>query len=330
MVVPDREDSESESSSQKKILYNSVVDDNQEKSTKSLIGNLFDSGSDWINENKLLFRYATFSSIAVLGVYGLLNTPFFFRFKDAEKIPAYYFKRRKKLHCRIVHVVRDDVAKNLECQPIRLLLRHLTPLERCLSRPLFDSFTGLKYANESSIRSRNDLLCAEIAGVVSPPPYSVEIGMEEDGAWLKRLAEDRSRVTLQLLSLRSPSPNNRFPSNLEEKNTIVKEKTSIIGHITYRPGTAMFQKDLASSLVLYGRADLENGLYTELDGYDIEYASTSTKDIDKDVEFVSILEENQAKAIHEKWGMWSDKNIRQNFKYKSLVEEVETDKTKTW
>jgi len=165
MVVPDREDSESESSSQtsqKKILYNSVVDDNQEKSTKSLIGNLFDSGSDWINENKLLFRYATFSSIAVLGVYGLLNTPFFFRFKDAEKIPAYYFKRRKKLHCRIVHVVRDDVAKNLECQPIRLLLRHLTPLERCLSRPLFDSFTGLKYANESSIRSRNDLLCAEI------------------------------------------------------------------------------------------------------------------------------------------------------------------------
>mmetsp|Transcript_1960 Transcript_1960/g.2621 ORF Transcript_1960/g.2621 Transcript_1960/m.2621 type:complete len:165 (+) Transcript_1960:697-1191(+) len=154
--------------------------------------------------------------------------------------------------------------------------------------------------------------------------------MEEDGAWLKRLAEDRSRVTLQLLSLRSPSPNNRFPSNLEEKNTIVKEKTSIIGHITYRPGTAMFQKDLASSLVLYGRADLENGLYTELDGYDIEYASTSTKDIDKDVEFVSILEENQAKAIHEKWGMWSDKNIRQNFKYKSLVEEVETDKTKTW
>ncbi|KAL3794936.1 hypothetical protein HJC23_004313 [Cyclotella cryptica] len=59
--------------------------------------------SDLINSNLILFRYGAVSSILLLSVYGMANTPLFYRYKSVWDIPAKMWKRRW-IHGRIVGV----------------------------------------------------------------------------------------------------------------------------------------------------------------------------------------------------------------------------------
>lgn len=47
--------------------------------------------SEAINENLILVRYGTITSIALLSAYGLYKTPLFFRYKSVSDIPCVRF-----------------------------------------------------------------------------------------------------------------------------------------------------------------------------------------------------------------------------------------------
>ncbi len=47
--------------------------------------------SDAINDNLILVRYGTITSIALLSAYGLYKTPLFFRYKSVSDIPCVRF-----------------------------------------------------------------------------------------------------------------------------------------------------------------------------------------------------------------------------------------------
>jgi hypothetical protein len=65
--------------------------------------------SDFINENLIPFRYGTMATVTLLTVYGLSNTPMFFRYKTISDIPSSCFIKRQTLHGRIVRIVENDI-----------------------------------------------------------------------------------------------------------------------------------------------------------------------------------------------------------------------------
>jgi len=60
--------------------------------------------TDLINDNLIVVRYATFSTVLLLGAYGIANTPLFYRHKRVLDIPISAFTKRKYLHGRIVGI----------------------------------------------------------------------------------------------------------------------------------------------------------------------------------------------------------------------------------
>lgn len=82
---------------------------NHDSTTKrSQIGIQLTKASDVINDNLIVVRYATISSVLLLGVYGAANTPLFYRYKSAWDIPTKMFTRRKWIHGRIVGVMGNE------------------------------------------------------------------------------------------------------------------------------------------------------------------------------------------------------------------------------
>jgi len=74
--------------------------------------------SDTINSNLIVVRYATISSIFLLGAYGVANTPLFYRYKHVMDIPAGMFLRRKWIYGRIVGVVENDSTNNVNVRVV--------------------------------------------------------------------------------------------------------------------------------------------------------------------------------------------------------------------
>ncbi|KAL7552638.1 hypothetical protein ACHAWF_015866 [Thalassiosira exigua] len=66
--------------------------------------------TDAINENLIVLRYATMSTVLLLGIYGVANTPLFYRYKSVMDIPSKVFVKRKWIHGRIVGVVKNESA----------------------------------------------------------------------------------------------------------------------------------------------------------------------------------------------------------------------------
>lgn len=60
--------------------------------------------TDLVNDNLIVVRYATFSTVLLLGAYGIANTPLFYRHKNVIDIPISAFTKRKYLHGRIVGI----------------------------------------------------------------------------------------------------------------------------------------------------------------------------------------------------------------------------------
>jgi len=100
--------------------------------------------SDFVNDNLIAFRYGTMASMTLLFAYGSSKTALFYRFRTVLDIPPSFFRKRRTIHGRIVHVMETgeavDKANNLE-KPITCLVRHLSPMGRLLHRPAFNFFT---------------------------------------------------------------------------------------------------------------------------------------------------------------------------------------------
>jgi hypothetical protein len=140
------------------------------KSLRQQLGSELAHISDVINNNLIVVRYATISTVLLLGVYGIANTPLFYRYKHVLDIPQPMFQRRKWINGRIVGVVvaesegmrhgirspsilppkrslsissqsesgSNDSKKAASIQhehrPIVVLFRHSSPMERLLTQ----------------------------------------------------------------------------------------------------------------------------------------------------------------------------------------------------
>ncbi len=176
---------------------------NTTKTFRQQIGIQLADVSDFINDNLIVVRYATFSTIILLGAYGIASSPLFYRYKHVMEIPQQMFKKRKYLHGRIVGVITENEgfsavirgqpnqtlkrplsislqgsigsddsykADSIQHQyrPIVVLFRHSSPMERLLSQSAMK--TMLSSSDKSSSTSPyHNLLPIELAGVSAPP-----------------------------------------------------------------------------------------------------------------------------------------------------------------
>jgi hypothetical protein len=151
-------------------------------------GNTLSTISDTINSNLIIVRYVTLSSVLLLGAYGVVNTPLFFRYKRISELPIRVFSKRHWLHGRIVGVINSSIVQDTAntttaaACPIVILFRHYSPIERLVGRPLFTNATtsafgavgggggggGMSVASQISHNTRN-LLRIELAGITGPP-----------------------------------------------------------------------------------------------------------------------------------------------------------------
>ena len=152
-------------------------------------GNALSTISDTINSNLIIVRYVTISSVLLLGAYGVVNTPLFFRYKRISELPIRAFSKRHWLHGRIVGVINSSIVQDTAnttaaaACPIVILFRHYSPIERLVGRPLFTNTTtsafgavgggeGMAVASQISHNTRN-LLRIELAGITGPPTTTI-------------------------------------------------------------------------------------------------------------------------------------------------------------
>jgi len=161
-----------------------------------------------------------------------------------------------------------------------------------------------------------DLIKVEIAGVVQPPYYRSLSSQDGPGQWLQRLVEDRTPVTCQLLARRV----SRYDLGKTSENTYPNDQMAV-ARLFFRPEGNWFQKDLAESLVKYGRANVSSLMLSTIETYPIVETSSDVKHLEQDSKYMEQLERAEHGAVKESLGMWSDSMVRRV--QKDLVEEVE-------
>jgi len=259
------------------------------------VGHGMHAVTDVINNNLVVFRYGTVASLALLTAYGVAHTPLFFRYKSVSEIPGSYFTHRKKIRARLIQVIDNDQYG----QPISAYVRHLSPAGSLLSKDLYGY--GVQAGPSAQVKNgiqlkknSSDLLKVELAGISAPPFYeSNNVGGYQRGEWLNRLAEDNTKVRVELLGRRvvatpkvaRDNNNNNQPmrsgafkkrdmtvvlpelqSTLEEdaKNRGGEDEVEQVAvcRIYYRPTWyQVFATDLADTLVRYGHACVEPEMF---------------------------------------------------------------------
>lgn len=258
------------------------------------VGNAMYTISDVINNNLIVARMGVMASVALLGAYGISNTPLFFRFRTIHEVPSSYFVSRKRLYGRIIELDNKSSLSNTDGS-IHVYVRHLSPAGQILPKIWFDFFRRMNMtalaatstgASSSDAERKRDLLKVKIAGVQYPPFSQHRYKTEE---YLERMAKDRTLVSCQLLARQVPkveSTNNEarskrsmedaFPElkagqNEDEKESqLFRDSDSstsfivdedIIGEhlgvckLSYRPTILQFfPTDIAVSLLLSGNA----------------------------------------------------------------------------
>uniref|UniRef100_A0A7S1YP60 Uncharacterized protein n=1 Tax=Ditylum brightwellii TaxID=49249 RepID=A0A7S1YP60_9STRA len=347
--------SDEDEENQTKIQFGKIPHENHKSDNNSLrwsAGQAISSFSDIINDNIIAARYGTMATVTLLVLYGVSKTPVFFRYRTVSEIPSNYFADRKRLYGRIVHIAqRDSVTtaynrstvvsssassigadgtsttiKDAEIEkPIVCYIRHLSPVGRLLNRTAFEFAMKHSPRNKLLLEEKgglfheSDLLKVEIAGIKTPPHYNCPNHMEQEGEWLRRLAENRTYVSCQLLSRRTTMTNN--DNNMND--------SAAICHIQYRPpGLSLFRTDLAESLVRFGRASVSSS------GMHIQDATNTTKTVDgstnidtirSDASYMDKLSKAEFEAVKKMVGMWSDEFVR--MERPDLVEEAKFEAT---
>jgi hypothetical protein len=328
----------------------------QKASLRSDIGKSFSFLSNLIEDNIVFARLAGKASIVFLTAYGLYKTPIFFRYRRVSDIPAYKFTRRKTVHGRIVGIVQPDFTQRMSMNngakpiPITCLVRHLSPMGRLMNKPAFEFLTKNspsigKYTN---VEDAKDLLKVEIAGIQSPPFYFASSTTNEGvNEWLQGLADQKARISCQLISRRIVDTQEMLKVTQQSGDSHHQRKYGIsqpveksttehdpemqhiaVCKVSFRPSTSIFQKDLASSLVAYGRANVAPGMHIDIPGRPTVDGSMSLEDAEKDVQYIDKLSELEYKAVKSKTGMWSIESIRSS--RPDLVEFAKEEETATW
>jgi hypothetical protein len=165
-------------------------------------GRVTQAVADGINNNLIAARYGTMAAIGLLAAYGISQTPLFFRYRTVSEIPSRYFpgggggggnsslRRRMffgRLPGRMMPGCTENNAAPRSCSSdnsinnsgaaVLCYVRHLSPVERLLSRSWLDTFLKLHPASlavSSSATSNRpeesitDLLQIQIAAIEYP------------------------------------------------------------------------------------------------------------------------------------------------------------------
>lgn len=274
---------------------NVTMTNNNMTTIRQQFGNSQSTISDTINSNLIIVRYVTLSSVVLLGAYGIVNTPLFFRYKAISELPVRLFAKRHWLHGRIVGIISNSNVAG----PISILFRHYSPIERLLGRPLFTTTTSAFRAVGGGGMASNtrNLLRIELAGLIGPPTtISTYQSLRNNNSLLSpsltagisitpptnttatfpllnQLIQQKNKVSLQLLavqrSVKTTSINNSN-SNNHNFNTLIlpqaaiddeNDKSSIICHLHYQElSTQWFTTtNVSLQLVRLGQAMLTPG-----------------------------------------------------------------------
>ena len=87
-------------------------------SLRHRIGKQLSSITDVINDNLIVVRYTTISTVLLLGAYGVANTPLFYRYKHVADISSNMFMKRRWIHGRIVGVAKCSSNSSLGGQKL--------------------------------------------------------------------------------------------------------------------------------------------------------------------------------------------------------------------
>jgi hypothetical protein len=90
-----------------------------------------------VNDNLIAARYGIFAGVTLLTVYGLSQTPLFFRYRTVADVPASHFIARRRLKGRIIGVDMVESAAG-GTRDVRILVRHLSPMGQILPKSWFD------------------------------------------------------------------------------------------------------------------------------------------------------------------------------------------------
>jgi hypothetical protein len=344
------------------------ADSSVDVTLRSKVGSRISFLSDFVNDNLIIIRYATFSTVFIVAAYGVANTPLFYRYKNLNDIPSKVFTNRKWIHGRVVGLLErgsrsstspsatdwkdtsasataiddDNLTKEQQQQPITILFRHSSPMERLLTESAMErvlKFTsasgktssaasGLLY---SASNTQRNLLPIELAGVVSAPSTASSFmstnltkvsskspSSSQTQEELQSLIEKKARVSLQMLALRK--------ENTSLSRTDENKMHSAICHLSYRQPTQWFNNNLGLELVKRGQALVnpdglviptkDSGATTTL----IDFNPT-VKQLQQDSTFISQLEEAEFAAFQSKVGVWSSKQMRELLRREYVEEE---------
>jgi endonuclease YncB( thermonuclease family) len=314
------EKTEASASASASTLHNSDHDDNPNTkrghnnnmqsmhTLRQTIGHSMGQLSDVVNDNLITIRYATLSSILLLGAYSISQTPLFFRYRTLQELPHSIYKRRRVLTCRLFQVDVTAAATE-EAAPIILHVRHLSPMGRLLSKQQLDF--GLQHSpsvytdtdtnttalgkNKKQLNNR-DLIRIQLDGV----------SQHEQSALLQQLARDRALVRCQFIA-----------------SSTAGDDAAAIARLSYWQKRSVWPLDLGSQLVENGLARLQEDV---LQGQ--KHGSDQLKDKQRDIKYLESLSKLEFQAISKRNGMWSIPQIRASAK--DLVEHVEWEISATW
>ncbi|EED86779.1 predicted protein [Thalassiosira pseudonana CCMP1335] len=277
--------------------------------------------SDTINSNLIVVRYATISSIFLLGAYGVANTPLFYRYKHVMDIPAE--------------------------QPVVVLFRHSSPMERLLTQSAMDnllSITGKSPSRllYSSANPHRNLLPIELAGIAVPPSSSsrtsslgISMGDQQGNQLdlLQQLVQQKALKTDKVPSYHHDHDSDRNKTN--DRALPIKDEmmsNTAICHLHYKQQSQWFTTTNAGlELVKRGQAlvsslgmvvplsTIDNTTDTKPSKDDNENKNTTAiinfnptvKQLQNDTDFIAELEQSEYSAWKSKVGMWSSSRMRE-------------------
>jgi len=262
---------------------------------RTIVGKGMNKFTALINDNIIAARYGVFATIALLTVYGIANTPLFFRYRTVAEIPGSYCIGRRRLYCRIIGVHRDAnanyVTKGNENTSIQISVRHLSPIGMLLPTSWFESLMRISPSNTKISRglvrgggkiedSNRDLLRLQIAGVLTPPLLRDSYDPEQ---FLERLAKNRTLVCCHLLGRRVVVSKERdedldqnkqhsssdirgdmnpvaFDDSMTDFSTDFNDYQVVLCRLTYRPHWQIFATDIAEALVKVGNVSVASNI----------------------------------------------------------------------
>jgi hypothetical protein len=273
----------------------------QQSSIRETISSTMCKISDIINDNLILVRYATLSSVLLLSAYSMSQSPLFYRYRKIQDIPVSYFTRRRYLICRLLPFEKKDTAFNNLApnkttdvfSPIYLKVRHLSPVSRFLPKSHYE-FALQHSPSLHRIHDPNHCIRIQLYGISQ---YS-----ELKPNLLIKLSQEHTLVRCQLLS------------TLADTTAIVR--------LSYWPKSKWWPVDLGTHLVQEGLARTQD---TPITG---RYGSDQLRHKQNDIGYLSSLSRLEHMAIAKRLGMWSLPTVLSSSK--DFVEHVDWSHRATW